>query len=99
MVLPNWRSRERGDQRTFSRTLLAIISKQSVRRQSPNSSPTFGYRHELGLFTINLAKPLGIGHLGGFNLTVNLRPRGSLLYSARILLFAIQRYAGRLECS
>jgi hypothetical protein len=39
-------------------------------------------------------QPYGPTSVGG-----DIRPRDSLPYSARILLFAIQRYAGRLECS
>src|SRR5258708_37603724 len=79
-LLPNRRLASCGDQRTSSRTLLAIItvwcSPNSLwRLQSPNYSRTFGYtfgyRHQFGLFTLNFVKPLAIGHLDGRNPTVN----------------------------
>ena len=78
--LSNRRLAGYGDQRTSSRTLLAIITvlcspNNLWRLQSPDYSRifgyTFGYRHEFGLFTFNFAKPLTIGHLCGCNPTVN----------------------------
>jgi hypothetical protein len=76
LVVPNQHLASEDDQRTSSRTLLATIValcslSDSWRLLSSNYSRTFGYRHQFGLFTLNFAKPLTIGHSVGFKTTVN----------------------------